>query len=167
MNDKVKKKRIVNRVGSIYCVTLEDGSRYYLQYIGNDWTQLNSRVVRVFRKKYSKDEIIDLEAVVRGEVWFYAHTLLCPAIRDGFWEKVGSSKFVGDTKNIKFRLYSEGNTNHLTVSHKWYVWTIGEDFVNIGDLTEEYKSYDLGWLYSPWYVYEKIKTGEYPGHEIN
>lgn len=160
------KKRIQNRIGSIYCVTLDKKSKVYLQYVANDWTQLNSAVLRVFKKKYSNNEKVDLEEVVRGEVWFYAHAVLNSAIRDGFWDKVGSSKELGDTTNIKFRLYSEGNFNHLTVSHKWHVWTINQEKIRIGDLTNEYKHYNLGWVYSPYYIYTKIKTGKYPGHEL-
>lgn len=36
------KKRIQNRIGDIYCVTLEDGARIYLQYVAIDTEQLYS-----------------------------------------------------------------------------------------------------------------------------
>lgn len=96
------KKRIQNRVGDIYYVTLEDGARIYLQYVAIDTEQL----------------------------------------------------------------YSPGNTNHLTVSHKWYVWTINQKYIHIGDLVGEYKSYSMGFVYPPYAVYQKIITGKYPFHEL-
>ncbi len=36
------KKRIQNRIGDIYYVTLEDGARIYLQYVAIDTEQLYS-----------------------------------------------------------------------------------------------------------------------------
>ena len=96
------KKRIQNRVGDIYYVTLEDGARIYLQYVAIDTEQL----------------------------------------------------------------YSLGNTNHLTVSHKWYVWTINQKYIHIGDVVGEYKSYSMGFVYPPYAVYQKIITGKYPFHEL-
>lgn len=96
------KKRIQNRIGDIYYVTLEDGARIDLQYVAIDTGQL----------------------------------------------------------------YSPGNTNHLTVSHKWYVWTINQKYIHIGDLVGEYKSYSMGFVYPPYAVYQKIITGKYPFHEL-
>lgn len=97
MNDKMK-KRIVNRVGDIYCVTLDD-SKVYLQYVAKDETQLYSPVVRVFKKRYAPNEVVDLEDVVCGEVWFYAHTMLQAVLYEEYWKKVGSSKNLRDTEN--------------------------------------------------------------------
>lgn len=85
------------------------------------------------------NEVVDLEDVVCGEVCFYAHTMLRAVLYEECLEKVGSSKNLGDTENIKIRLFSEGNFSHLTVSHKWFVWTINHNYVHIGDLTGEYK----------------------------
>lgn len=159
-------KRVMNTIGSVYRLRLDDGRKVYLQYVALDRTMLNSGVLRVFKKKYLQDETENIEEIVRGEVWFYTHTSLRAAIRDGCWEKIGSSKFLGDTTNIKFRLYPEVNTMYLKVSHKWYVWTINQENIHIGDLTGEYKKYDLGWVYPPSSVCVKIKTGKYPNHEL-
>lgn len=160
------KKRIQNRIGDIYYVTLEDGARIYLQYVAIDTEQLYSPVIRVFKRKYLPYEEASLEEVVCGEVLFYAHTSLRIATREGWWKKVGSSKNLGNLDDIKFRLYSEGNTNHLTVSHKWYVWTINQKYIHIGDLVGEYKTYSMGFVYPPYAVYQKIITGKYPFHEL-
>lgn len=93
-------------------------------------------------------------------------TIVFAAAREGWWKKVGSSKNLGNLDDIKFRLYSEGNTNHLTVSHKWYVWTINQKYIHIGDLVGEYKTYSMGFVYPPYAVYQKIITGKYPFHEL-
>lgn len=95
--------------------------------------------MKQFSCKLMSNEVVDLEDVVCGEVCFYAHTMLRAVLYEEYLEKVGSSKNLGDTENIKFRLFSEGNFSHLTVSHKWFVWTINHKYVHIGDLTGEYK----------------------------
>lgn len=80
-------KRVMNTIGSVYRMYLGDGRKVYLQYVAIDRSMLNSGVLRVFKKKYSQDDVEDIEEIVRGEVWFYTHTSLRPAIRDGCWEK--------------------------------------------------------------------------------
>lgn len=43
-------KRIVTKIGDIFSVTLKNGKQRFFQYIANDYSQLNSSVIRVFRK---------------------------------------------------------------------------------------------------------------------
>lgn len=75
-------KGVMNTIGSVYRMYLDDGRKVYLQYVAIDRSMLNSGVLRVFKKKYSQDDVEDIEEIVRGEVWFYTHTSLRPAIRD-------------------------------------------------------------------------------------
>ena len=56
-------------MGDIYCVTLDD-SKVYLQYVAKDETQLYSPVVRVFKKRYAPNEVVDLEDVVCCELFY-------------------------------------------------------------------------------------------------
>ncbi|WP_217703302.1 hypothetical protein [Bacteroides acidifaciens] len=85
-------------------------------------------------------------------------------------EKVGSISEVGDIKYIIFRDidesdHKEGNP-FLEVSHKWYVWHIGDDdFKDIGERGKNREA-EIGMAYS---VVHRIKTGKYnfyyPGFE--
>lgn len=59
----------------------------YFQYIGNDLSQLNSSMIRVFKTKYNLQDTPSLEEVVKDEVMFYAHTVLRAGIENGSWEK--------------------------------------------------------------------------------
>lgn len=54
-------KRIVTKIGDIFCVKTDRGCIAYFQYIANDMTQLNSSVIRVFKKRYPIDNIFNVE----------------------------------------------------------------------------------------------------------
>lgn len=45
-------KRVMNTIGSVYRMYLDDGRKVYLQYVAIDKSMLNSGVLRVFKKKY-------------------------------------------------------------------------------------------------------------------
>lgn len=162
-----KTKRLTIRMGDVFCVDVDDRHKRYMQYVAKDQAQLNAAVIRVFKKKYPKDEQVDMDDIVCGEVEFYAHVYgTRHAVLDGICIKCGKSKMLGDTKNILFRLNSELDESLLTVSHRWYVWKINHEYVHIGDLVPPYDKYDLGEVYPIEWVIEKIKTGKYPFKEL-
>ena len=82
-------KRIVTKIGNIFCAEIDGQYKCYFQYIANDLTVLNSSVIRVFKRHYPISYVPNLEEIVRDEVLFYAHTVLSVGIRLGYWEKVG------------------------------------------------------------------------------
>ncbi len=107
-----------------------------------------------------------MDVIVDDDVEFYAHTVLSAGIQENTWYKVGTNKNVGNTDNIMFRLYSEGCTSHMTKSYRWYVWYINQEYIRIGEMTDEYRHLDIGYVYPYNDIEIKIKTGKYPGHEL-
>ncbi|TGX79996.1 hypothetical protein E5358_14065 [Palleniella muris] len=154
-------KRIVTKIGNIFCVEIDDKNKRFFQYVANDLSQLNSSVIRVFKRKYPMDYVPDMDEIVNDEVDFYAHTVLSAGIRANTWYKVGKHKDVGDTEHIMFKLFDEGNISHLTKSYRWYVWYINKEYVDIGEMTDEYRQLDLGLVISYDQIAAKIKTGEF------
>ena len=154
-------KRIVTRKGDIFCVEIDNKFKAYFQYITTDMTQLNSTVIRVFKKHYPMDYIPNMDEIVQDEVYFYAHTVLRPGLHAGAWYKVGTSKNVGEIHNIMFSLFSEGNFSHLTKSYKWYIWKINKKKVFIGEMQDEFKNYYRGWVYPYTSIIHKIKTDSF------
>ena len=75
MEEKSKPKRVMTRVGDIFCVELSE-YKVYFQFIAVDSSYLNSTTIRVFYKKYPLDYVFDAEEVVRDEIMFCAHTML-------------------------------------------------------------------------------------------
>ena len=105
-------KRIVTRVGDIFCVELKE-QKVYLQFIAIDTSYLNSVAIRVFKRKYPLDYVFNADEVVNDEVMFYAHTLIQPGLKQGIWSKVGKSKDVGDLEKVLFRTTSDWTAERL------------------------------------------------------
>lgn len=154
-------KRVITRKGDVFCVEIENQFKSYFQYITTDMTQLNSTVIRVFKKHYPMDYTPNVDEIVQDEVFFYAHTILRPGLHAGAWYKVGKSIDVGEIDNIMFSLFSEGNFSHLIKSYNWYVWKINHPREFIGEMRKEYKEYDRGWVYPYTSIINKIKTGDF------
>ena len=152
-------KRTVTRIGDIFSITIDGEYKVYFQYVAKDTTQLTSSVIRIFKRKYALDDNPDLEDVVLSEVNFYAHAFISWDIKENVWEKVGKSKNLGDVENIHFRL--TGDTMQVIKSYRWYVWKINTPFVTVGELTNETRKYDMGWIVPPFQIVHKIKTGSY------
>ncbi|MBQ9676811.1 MAG: hypothetical protein IJV44_01580 [Prevotella sp.] len=151
-------KKVITRKGDIFCVEIGNEYKSYFQYITTDMTQMNSTVIRVFKKHYPMDYIPNMDEIIQDEVYFYAHTVLRPGLQVGAWYKVGTSKNVGEIDNIMFSLFSEGNFSHLTKSYKWYIWKINQKKVFIGEMQDKYKNYNRGWIYPYTSIIHKIKT---------
>ena len=89
-------------IGDVFEVRLDSSTRRFFHYIANDESQLHSHVVRVFRKSYDVEEMVDLADVVRGEIDFHAHVLLGIGLKQKFWRKVGRVKCEGNA-DVLFR----------------------------------------------------------------
>ncbi len=159
-------KRIVTRIGNIFCVEIDRQYKKFFQYVANDMSQLNSSVIRAFKRKYPIEWKPDMDVIVDDDVEFYAHTVLSAGIQENTWYKVGTNKNVGDTDSIMFRLYSEAHIINMTKSYNWYVWFINQEYIRIGEMTDEYRHLDIGYVYPVFQIESKIKTGKYVGHEL-
>ena len=155
-------KRIVTKIGDIFSVTLDNGNLRFFQYIANDSSNLNSSVIRVFKREYPVEYKFIPDEVVNDEVDFYAHTVLKFGIVDGAWQKVGKCQNVGDTENILFRMYLKDAANY--VDRIWYAWYINKERFTIGKLSEEYREKsDIGLVLPYTDIVSRIKVGVMPG----
>ena len=159
-------KRIVTKIGYVFCVEVDNQYKCFFQYVANDLTQLNSSVIRVFKKRYPMDYVPDIEKIVQDEVSFYAHTVLKFGIENMAWYKVGKSNNIGDVVNIWFRLFNELDYSRIEKSERWYIRKINEKTIKIGCLAEKYKHIDMGFVYPYLDIVAKIRTGKYLGKEI-
>ena len=156
-------KRIVTKIGDIFSVALNNGNQRFFQYIANDYSQLNSSVIRVFKKEYPAEYELNSEEVVKDEVDFYAHVILKFGIIEGAWQKVGKSQDVGDTENILFRMYCSDAVDHK--DRLWYAWYINNDNrFDVGVLSESFRKVsDIGLVFSAKSIIGRIKDGRMPG----
>ncbi len=59
-------KRIVTKIGDVFCVEVDNEYKCFFQYVANDMTVLNSSVIRVFKEHYPIDYKPNLDEIVRG-----------------------------------------------------------------------------------------------------
>jgi hypothetical protein len=157
--------RVISKVGDIYSVLLNDGTKKYFQYIANDATQLNSEVIRAFKRKYAIEAKPDLEEIIKDEIDFFAHCFIKLGVKRELYIKVGNISQVG-TLEILFR----GTNDHghklgeepIKVSTNWYVWKINDDkFTHVGKLTMENQNAEIGLVVNPYDIVARMETGKY------
>ena len=156
------RRRIVTKIGDVFCIEIDGQYKCYFQYIANDFTQLNSSVIRVFKEKYPINYIPDIDTIIKDNVSFYAHTILKIGIVDNIWCKVGKSNTIGDVSNIYFRNTDDEFMNPIPkISYNWFVWRIGEEFVTVGQLNDDSRKYELGTVFHYSQIVKRIRTGNY------
>lgn len=161
------------KIGDVFSVQIDDNSKRYFQYIVSDLTQLNSDVIRAFKKKYPIDSTPDLLDIVQGEVEFYAHCVTKLGLKMGCWEKVGNIGIVGDIDGILFRDTNDAGWKpgeEVLVSHKWYVWRVNDpEFTRVGRLEGDNRRAEIGVVVTPNDIVDRMQTGRYlfvyPGYE--
>ena len=139
-------KRIVTRIGDIFCAEIDGEYKCYFQYIEKDLEQLNSSVIRTFKARYPMDYKPVIEDIVKDEILFYAHTILRVGIEYGAWYKVGKSKELGlsGLNNVMFgdvfNYKATPNLQLIEVDYleNWTIWKVNEERINIGVLPTEY-----------------------------
>lgn len=161
-------KRVIIKKGDIFVVKIDDKSKRYFQYITNDLKQLNSDVIRCFKKIYTLEESPNLKEIVKDEIFFYAHCVTKWGVKLGYWEKVGNIDDVGAFEHILFRGTNDYGTIRgdelKKVSHNWYVWRIGElKSTYLGKLEGEYRNAEIGIVMDSESIVHRIKTGYYDG----
>jgi glycosidase len=165
--------RANTKIGDVFSVKIDESNKKYFQYIISDLTQLNSDVIRVFKKIYSIDNNPELSQIVKGEIAFYAHCITKLGIKMGYWEKAGNIPDVGDTSNILFRNTNDAGSKpgeQIKVSDKWYIWKVNDNnFTRVGKLEGENRKAEIGIVISPDSIVHRMQTGEYdfvyPGYE--
>lgn len=154
-------KRIVTKIGDLFCVEIDNEYKCYFQYVANDMTMLNSSVIRVFSRHYPLDYNLIADEVIKDSVSFYAHTILRFGIVYNAWYKVGRHKDIGNPNDIRFRWFDELDFSKIDKSYNWSIWNINEEQHFIGEVSEKYRSIDLGIVFSFDNIVSKIKTGKF------
>lgn len=135
-------KKIITKIGDVFCVEFDNDTKGYFQYIANDMTELNSSVIRAFKNHYPIGQSVEIEEIVNDEVDFYAHTVLRNGIADGSWYKVGKSINIGldSLNNVIFghpqsTEYINGNIIDVSYETNWYIWNVNKKHIKIGTIS--------------------------------
>lgn len=156
--------RVVTKIGDVFSVKIDEHQKKYFQLIAFDLTQLNSDVIRAFKKVYHMDQKTNVSEIVNGEVEFYAHCVTKWGVKSGCWEKVGNIPTLGELSHILFRDTNDyGNyPEQKIISDKWYVWHINdENFTRVGKLTGKNRKAEVGMVMTVDDIVHRMRTGEY------
>ena len=153
------------RIGDIYRVSLNDNTTRFIHYIAKDKSDLHSDVIRIFRRHYSIDEMPTVEMVLTDEVECHMHTFVRYALKWGLWQKYAFAPVrANDYVNVVFRSSrDEGKyPKQKVVSKDWEVWRINGRRISVGILPEQYHRADIGGVYSPNHVIQRLLTVKEP-----
>ena len=147
------------KIGDFFSVMIDDNIKKYFQYVVRDVTQLDSDVIRAFKKLYPINANIDLSEIVNGEIEFYSHCFIKLGLKMKFWEKVGNVGDVEDFQELIFRC--SGDNPQTKVSQNWWVWKINEEQKPVGKLVGENKKSEIGSVIPPDSIVYRMKMGKY------
>jgi len=160
--------RVYTTIGDLFFVKIDENSKKYFQLIAYDLTQLNSDVIRAFKKVYPVDANPVLSEIVKDEIEFYAHYVTKWGVKLGYWEKAGHVKEVGAFDKVLFRGTNDygckAGEKPVKISDKWYVWHINDEkFTRVGKLVGENRKAEIGIVMDPESIVHRLRTGEYDG----
>jgi hypothetical protein len=157
--------RANTKIGDVFSVKINENNKKYFQLIAFDLTQLNSDVIRAFKKFYPINVNPGLSEIVNEEVEFHAHCVAKWGLKMNLWDKVGNTSEIGNTSHIIFRDTSDYGKwigeEPIRISEKWYIWNINEKFRDVGKLIGANRKAEIGIVINPYDIVERIKTGKY------
>ena len=141
-------KRIVTRIGDIFCVEIEGKYKCYFQFIDKDVNLLNSDVIRAFKTRYSMDYKPIVKDIISGETLFCSHVFIRAGLMCGAWYKIDMPKCKEYNKNhdVIYGTVSpdkqiiKNNEMHLITVNQfqnWTIWKPNEITKNRTELTED------------------------------
>jgi hypothetical protein len=148
------------RPGDIFEAQLENAKARFFQYVGNDATQLQSNVVRVFAKEYASDVSAEVVDPSRDETQFVAHVMLNLGIKHKFWKRVGHASYV-EPAEVLFRDSSDYGNPEVKISRNWWIWKMNAPQVFVGPLTGRYRDAEIGIVVPPDSLVHRMRTGRY------
>lgn len=155
-------KRIVTRIGNIFCAEIEGKFKCFFQYIAKDMTQLNSSVIRVFKTHYPMEYKPVISDIIKDEIAFYAHTILYAGIYFNAWYKVGTSKELGLEGLQKIWFGYTPQRDAPNPLENWWIWHVNEPFIEIGVLPKEYENLiEKGEVFPYNEIVMRMKSGYY------
>ena len=154
-------KKVKLKTGDIFSVRMNETFKRYFQFVGNDISQLNSDVIRVFKNSYSMDESPDLRNIVNDKVDFYAHVILKLGIRMNIWINVGNVFETGNFNEVLFRDSSDYGDPNIKISNNWWIWKMNEPQKFVGNLIDVYQKAEIGVIVRPQDVVDRMCSGKY------
>jgi hypothetical protein len=151
---------VQNRIGDVYEIDLGDGRVGFFQYVCRDSSQLGSAVIAVFEGTFEHSSRPDLTRIASLPIQFHAHVFLKAGYTLGVWKKVGKMP-LPPPPDIFFRCSEDIGSPEVTVSNRWYIWRVGEEYQMTGSLPPEHYGAEWGLVFNPFSIRSRMLTGVY------
>lgn len=168
--------------GDIFCIEIDNAYKCYLQYIGDDETNANRSVVKVFYSKYPIREVVDLNKVISDDKFFWTCVFIKNDMKPDELYNVGNVK-ISDTNEFGFisclRPKEYSRINDKDEFGCWWLWRMNDapymtfpvpfnliDKLEDGESHHVYEIVDriiLGYYRRSSPVYDVIKRKPLPG----
>jgi len=164
-----KRRRVYTQIGDIFAVPLvAEQSKRYIQLVALDMSQLNSDVIRAFKKGYALDAQPAICDIVNDEVDFFVHTTVSAGVKQNLWKKTGKSLVIGNVSLILFKdTLDYGRRDGelpVTDSQKWVVWQINGNRKFVGILDDKNRNAFMGLVVPPNDVVRMLLGKKIPIH---
>lgn len=162
-------KRIVTKIGDVFCIEIDNLHKRFFQYICNDLSCMNSSVIRVFRERYPMEYKPVLSEIIKGNIEFYAHTVLKPGIEDGVWYKIGKINSTDtNIQNIiwgttdKYKIVDCRTTIEINPMQNWTIWQTNGNRIFIGSVPlHYYNQLENGMVKNNIDIVRRVRLGYY------
>lgn len=122
-------KRTQIRKGDILSITRGEIKRY-IQYVCNDFYQLNGNVIYIYKTIYSSNDNPTIEEIVNDTYELVLHTFVKIGVKNNGWKKIGKS-IPKDISDIFFFIWHDDEQRDLllrscgiSLECNWDVWSI-------------------------------------------
>lgn len=160
-------KKLKTKIGDVFSVPINDSEKRFMQLVAFDLTQLNSDVVRVFKRIYNINETPIISDIINDEILSYAHCATDFGLQLKLWSIFGNSINIGIPSKVMFRgtedYARKAGEEPKLKSDKWYVWQINDnDFKYVGKLSGKYREAFIGLVFNPYDIIEIAKGNKCP-----
>ena len=143
--------------GDMFAVRLAADQYAPMQFIVRDSSQLSSDVVVIYSSRFSSVDDLRRALPNGGSISFYTHTSVAVGEKAGWWERVGSAPV--PAIDLLFRA-TDDVASQVARSDRWYYWRANGEYQDIGRLSDKYAGAEVGLVFGPPAVVERIRTGE-------
>lgn len=160
-------RQLKTKIGDIFSVPINEKEKRYIQLIAFDLLQLNSDIIRCFRRIYSFKDNPSMGEIINDNVLFYAHCAIDFGLKLNLWTKEGNNLNIGHPERVLFRSTNDyarkAEDEPIKKSENWYIWRITDnDFTHVGKLKGENINSFNGLVFNPYGILELAKENKYP-----
>lgn len=145
------------KAGDVYAIHVAAGVYAVMQFAMRDDSQLSSDIVVVYRDRFNSINLIDCFEPTTQTVDFYTHTSVAVGVKAGTWTRVGNRPLPAGL-SFMFRCTDDFGPA-VEVSDKWYCWAPNQPYRDVGRLDSKTRCAEVGSIFGPPAVVERIRTG--------